>query len=859
MKRFLSFLIITVAVACAMQASQVTVSEARQVADQFLKAKSTRLSAPAGHATMSLAYTAEAGRFYIFNRGEDGGYVIVAGDDRLPQVLGYSLSGTFTPGNIPPGMQDWMAEMNREIAYLAAHKDTPVHQPVKRETTVPPLMTTLWNQEWPYNLYCPTYTVGSGEPMRAVTGCIATAMAQIMNYHQWPERGTGSHSYQCNVNGTDFTTLSADFSQSVYEWDKMLDTYDQNSSEESCAAVARLMSDCGISVDMSYGNSSGASETDVLTALSRYFGYSGKQYLLQRDLFGAAEWDQLLVDELSAQRPVLYCGYAYSQGSLGGHAFVFDGYDGDGYFHVNWGWGGHYDNYFLVSVLAPSSDSNFKYGQDAIFGIAPPAVAADVPDVLYIRGLMQPDMYSVPRGEIAKVKFSEVYVQGNLVDTVGYDNMGYWSIPYDTIPMELRVIDQDGINRQSYRFTYKVLIDSWWSREPSIDFIPDESLADGEYKIKIAYSTHKDGNYDSWVCDDYGNDAYCDMLLKDGMVYMSDCTLASKYFLISMTPDQSIFANETFDVDVTLSYPQGYGPAPAPTTGNVHLSLMKDGHEVATSDPLTISLAYGTSATYTLQMMAPSEWGRYRLMLVDESGRRFSPDVDWIEATGEEGIMNIIVVPKSDELVEDFETMTANSSTSDKNVQGRFTSWSFNKSGVRAPGEGKCYGTNSVMMKKPSTFYSVEPVSHHIFMAAATFFNNSSTDAKFTLEFSLDNAETWVKALTIDDTDAAIVPATSATQVIWQLNLSQRDQVLFRIAMTGGGSAAAYVDDFILRYKDSSVAGDANFDGEVNIADVNAIIDMVINDIVNLDADVNGDGEINIADVNAVIDIILGS
>ena len=123
----------------------------------------------------------------------------------------------------------------------------------------------------------------------------------------------------------------------------------------------------------------------------------------------------------------------------------------------------------------------------------------------------------------------------------------------------------------------------------------------------------------------------------------------------------------------------------------------------------------------------------------------------------------------------------------------------------------------------------------------------------------LDNAETWVKALTIDDTDAAIVPATSATQVIWQLNLSQRDHVLFRIAMTGGGSAAAYVDDFILRYKDSSVVGDANFDGEVNIADVNTIIDMVINDIVNLDADVNGDGEINIADVNAVIDIILGS
>jgi hypothetical protein len=163
------------------------------------------------------------------------------------------------------------------------------------------------------------------------------------------------------------------------------------------------------------------------------------------------------------------------------------------------------------------------------------------------------------------------------------------------------------------------------------------------------------------------------------------------------------------------------------------------------------------------------------------------------------------------------------------------------------------------MMKKPSTFYSVEPLHHNIYMATATFFNNSSTEAKYTLEYSVDNAATWVKALTIDDTEAAVVPATSVTQVIWQLNLKSSGPTLFRIAMTGGGSAATYVDDFILRYNDSIVIGDVNVDGEVNIADVNAVIEIILTDGSISTADVNGDGEVNIADINAILDHILGS
>lgn len=859
MKRIL-LLAITLAMVCTVQAQRVSESAARQTAAQFFAEKSSRSSASSGSLSLQLAYTAQDNHFYIFNRGQQDGFVIVAGDERLPQVLGYGNTGAFTSSDIPLPMQDWMTEMNREIAYLKTHSKAVVHHPVKRSVAVAPMVTTRWNQDAPYNNLCPTYNGGAA---RAVTGCVATAMAQIMNYHEWPVQGTGSHTYRCNVNGTDPTTLSVDFSQSVYQWDLMLDTYDSSSSPESCYAVAKLMSDVGISVDMNYGNSSGAQETDALEALITYFGYSDKAYLLQRDLFGGEDWDLMLMDELNAGRPILYCGFAYSQGSLGGHAFVFDGYDTDGYFHVNWGWGGAYDNYFLVSVLAPSSGNDFKYGQDAMFGIIPAPQGNEVADVLYLVGVMHPNMQSAPRDSEVSIGFSDLIVQGNKLETVGYESMGNWSIAYDTIPMELAVYDQNGVKRQSHKLSYKVFISSWWSNDDDIVFTPDASLENGEYIIKMTYSPLKDGNYDSWINNQFGKPVYCKMRLDDDMVSLSDCSLAETYDLDAFYPENlDIYVNEPFNVNVTLSYTgNGYGPqGPVnQTIGNMHLSLRQNGEEVATSEPVPVSVAFNTTESYTLQMMAPAQWGRYQLLIVDDSGQPFTPSSGWYDLEEPDGTYNLVVLPKSDKLLEDFEAMEATSSTNQTNVQGVFTKWNFNKSGVRAPGEGKCNGSHSVMMKKPSTFYSIEPISHHFLMATATFFNNASTDAKYTLEYSVDNGTTWVKASTIEGDLAAIVPGNSTELVIWQLNLNARDGALFRIAMTGGGSASTYVDDFTLHYKDLLIAGDVNLDGEVNIADVNAVIDIILSSTGNADADVNGDGEVNLADVNAVINIIQGS
>ena len=225
-------------------------------------------------------------------------------------------------------------------------------------------------------------------------------------------------------------------------------------------------------------------------------------------------------------------------------------------------------------------------------------------------------------------------------------------------------------------------------------------------------------------------------------------------------------------------------------------------------------------------------------------------------------------------LVEDFETMPVSTGTTDQDVEGRFASWSFNKTGVRAPGEGKAIGENSVMTKTPSVFYSTTPVYYNIYMAEMTVFNMSSTDAKYSLEYSVENDSegnpVWVIAPSSKGADAADAPGKSQSRLYWLLDINNTQPARFRIYQRAGNkNVANYVDNLIFYYTGEaggpvpSNTGDVNGDDEVNIADVNAIIDIILGNNDNPEtfrrADVNGDSEVNIADVNAIIDIILNS
>ena len=223
-------------------------------------------------------------------------------------------------------------------------------------------------------------------------------------------------------------------------------------------------------------------------------------------------------------------------------------------------------------------------------------------------------------------------------------------------------------------------------------------------------------------------------------------------------------------------------------------------------------------------------------------------------------------------IVEDFESMPVSTGTTDQDVQGNFATWTFNKAGVRAPGEDKARGENSVMMKTPSLFYSTSPVYYNFYMASMLVFNMSSTAAKYSLEYTVENDSNgnpiWVTAPSSKGADAADAPGKSESILYWKLDLNNTQPARFRIYQRAGNkNVANYVDNLTFYYNGEPggpqpiVTGDVNGDDEVNIADVNAIIDIILGKTVDeeryLRADVNGDGEVNIADVNAVISIIL--
>lgn len=319
-------------------------------------------------APLTLAYTAAetaTPAYYVFTSTD--GYVIASADDLAEPVLGYvDNPGEFSYDALPPAMKWWLEEYALQID--AARKSNKMYnaQGTQRPQrhSIKPIVKTRWNQSAPYNALCPTISSRT-----APTGCVATAMAQVINHHKYPVRGRGSHTYTYNG-----VTSSFDFGATTFDWANMADTYDDNSTEAQNLAVATLMRACGVSVDMMYGaSSSGAYSADVAPALIRYFGFSRSSKYLQRNNFGLYEWEDTIYGSLRRNHPLYYAG----SGTGGGHAFVVDGYRGDGFFHLNWGWGGSSDGYFLLTALDPGSlgigggSGGFNRGQSAIVDLVP--------------------------------------------------------------------------------------------------------------------------------------------------------------------------------------------------------------------------------------------------------------------------------------------------------------------------------------------------------------------------------------------------------------------------------------------------------------------------------------------------------
>lgn len=301
--------------------------------------------------------------YYAFNLEQ--GYVIVSGDDEMTELVGYAENGFFDAENVPPQMQLWLDGYAEYVAAVQSGKakarkillsDSP-------SVVVEPLVTTKWNQDAPFNNFAPEYTDDNNNTQRCATGCAATAMAQIMKFHNWPEQGVGHYSYEHQS----FGTISSNFSEHVYDWTNMIDRYNNGEySNMQADAVALLMKDCGVSLNMNYGPVSGASIYSYYPAFKNYFRYSSRT--VNRSGCETAEFTKIITDELQEGRPIIYCG----TGEDGGHAFVVDGYDTNYFLHVNWGWGGYSDGYFDMNYMDPTGlgigggSGAFKWNQGIV-------------------------------------------------------------------------------------------------------------------------------------------------------------------------------------------------------------------------------------------------------------------------------------------------------------------------------------------------------------------------------------------------------------------------------------------------------------------------------------------------------------
>ena len=383
--RKLIFGIFAILLSATLFAAPRTAEQAARLAAEFTNSqpqfshirKSVRNAEPLRLAhTVAKPASSEAA-FYIFNRPDNGGWVIISADDNARTVLGYSTEGAFNAARIPSNVQFWF---DYQAERVAAAKPTAKVKRLRRSittTAIAPLLGEIkWNQNSPYNDQCPIDPV---DDTRSATGCVATAAAQIMRYWKWPAQGQGSHSYTWTNEKGGSGTESVNFGEATYNWDNMLEKYTSSATTAQKTEVAKLMYHVGVSCDMTYGGDkvggSGAFTNNMGDALVSYFRYKNTATFKKNQT--TEQRSSLFTTELQAGRPILMGGETSDRKY--GHEFVCDGLDSDGLFHINWGWGGTSNGYFSLSSLDPdeegiggaASGDGYATNIDCVIGIQP--------------------------------------------------------------------------------------------------------------------------------------------------------------------------------------------------------------------------------------------------------------------------------------------------------------------------------------------------------------------------------------------------------------------------------------------------------------------------------------------------------
>ncbi len=609
-----SFLIIAM-MSLTLNAKQISQNEALDIATKFNSSVTTHTQSIAGSRdVLKLAYKASAKEdvvpYYVFDKADNGGYIIVSGDDEADAILGYTDSGSFDYDSCPENMKWWLSTYASQIgALLKGDIKASANIAPKAGKSVAPLLKDIkWNQSDPYNRLAPTLTNGN----KTVTGCVATAMAQIMYFHQWPVKGTGSLTY--TTKSYKFN-LTADFGATTYAWDKMTPTYNSSSSEESCEAVATLMYHCGVASYMDYGPSSGANTGVAICGMRDYFNYDKGMRLLSREYYSRSVWEGIMISEIDANRPVMYGG----QSKTGGHQFVLDGYDSNKMFHINWGWGGMSNGYFKIEALTPGaqgiggSTSGYNYNQDAVIGIQKPTNESVKHEYS-----MVVDAVSVTPGDYEKGAKINVSLSN-------FTNAGYGSISGQASIAIVNAESGTVVANDVFRSSFS-LGAGYYYKSISAEVMVPVNIADGQYQIIPMVNVS--GTTDWELCDIaiLGKKSY---ITVSGNKVTASSDMPQSNISAVITEINPIAAGNiltgasaTFVADITNIGDEYYGKVYAAILDKNTLAKISEGSEVV------VDIQKGETQTVKFIDAINVAAGDYKLVILDEAGNHISATKD---------------------------------------------------------------------------------------------------------------------------------------------------------------------------------------------------------------------------------------
>ena len=462
--RFLTLITSLLLTSVLAHAGQITEQEALAKAKTFMQGK--RFKTSGRRLTPGKQVNQTFKHLYVFNVEANEGFVIVSGDDRTQSILGYAYTGEINMGQMPCNMK-----------WLLSYYDTAIGQlgddfPQSASTTlssatyaeIPAIVGTQWGQGDPYNAQCPQH-----EGERCITGCVATAMAQVMNHNRWPQSQTTEiPAYTTNTLHISMPALPA----KQFNWDNM-----------TAAGIAELMLYCGQAVKMNYTTAaSGAMSGDVPEAMKSIFGYSTAASLASRASYTDEQWVDMIYKELQEGYPVLYFGQSATDG---GHAFIVDGY-ADGKYHINWGWNGYCDGFFTLDNLNPNMENGFNLGQEMVINAWRPAGAADTNRPKTIVKEITPSTRFIER-----TAMGEAFPTFTVTATVASD-MDIQA----TIQTGLALYDDNGMVTILAQDSHDFAVGDSYTMEKEVTIGAD--IQPGEYRI---VSVNRINDSDTWISD----------------------------------------------------------------------------------------------------------------------------------------------------------------------------------------------------------------------------------------------------------------------------------------------------------------------------------------------------------------------